>query len=398
MYRQIEFTREELFDKVWTTPVLRLAQEIGISDVALAKACRKANIPLPARGHWAIPEARRPHQPKLPKAPPDRSGPVQFSVLDAAQRPGPVSRPARDEPRIPVSEQLEAPHPLVARTLKALKQAKPYDGRTRPPVSEALDIGVSPQQTDRALRILDTLIKACDVRGFRWEVGKEGTRVLCNSEKIRIRLWETLTKRPIPPPPKTPGRKGRWQGSDESFYYPRYEWASTGRLSIQIEDRVDNHARRNWSGTATIPLESKLHEIVAGLPVVADGIRLTRERRDAWRREFEEEQARRKEAARQAEIQRRLRARLVRSLEEWERSGRLLAFCDAARREIERLPEVERQRAEAWLSWATAHAVALNPLGQRLMDVANMNATIEGWYHNEYQRPQPDWWTQPLRS
>ena len=57
MYRQIEFTREDLFDKVWTTPVLRLAQEIGISDVALAKACRKANIPLPARGHWAIPEA-----------------------------------------------------------------------------------------------------------------------------------------------------------------------------------------------------------------------------------------------------------------------------------------------------------------------------------------------------
>lgn len=398
MYRQVEFTREELFDKVWTTPILKLAREIGISDVALAKACRKASIPLPARGHWAIPEARRPSKPKLPKAPADRPGLVQFSVLDEAHRPTPASRPARDEPRISVPEQLEAPHPLVARTLKALKQAKPYDGRVRPLVSEVLDVGISPQQIDRALRILDSLIKACEEQGFRWQVGEEGTRVDCDGEKIRIRLWETLTKQPIPPPPKTPGRKARWQGDEDSYYYHRYEWVSTGRLSIQIDDRVDNHARRNWSGTATTPLESKLHEIVAGLPLVAAGIRLARERHEAWRREHEEAQARREEAARQAEMQRRLRSRLVRSLEQWERSGRLLAFCNAARHEIEELPEVERQRAEIWLSWATAHAEALNPLGHRLMDVTDMSVNLDGWYHNEYPQPQPDWWTKPLRG
>lgn len=60
------------------TPVLKLAQEIGVSDVALARACRKANIPLPARGHWAIPIERRPDRPKLPKArrnAPGRAGP-----------------------------------------------------------------------------------------------------------------------------------------------------------------------------------------------------------------------------------------------------------------------------------------------------------------------------------
>jgi hypothetical protein len=31
----------------------QLAQEFRVSDVAIAKACRRANIPIPGRGHWA---------------------------------------------------------------------------------------------------------------------------------------------------------------------------------------------------------------------------------------------------------------------------------------------------------------------------------------------------------
>ncbi|SOO05641.1 hypothetical protein XFF7767_460031 [Xanthomonas citri pv. fuscans] len=54
MYKQVKFTREELYEMVWERPVLVLAKEIGVSDVALSKACRKAGIPLPNRGHWAI--------------------------------------------------------------------------------------------------------------------------------------------------------------------------------------------------------------------------------------------------------------------------------------------------------------------------------------------------------
>lgn len=393
MYQQVEFTREELFDKVWTTPVLKLAQEIGVSDVALAKACRKADIPLPARGHWAKPAESRPRRPKLPKAPIDRSGPVRFSVLDEAHRSPTTPRPDRDEPRIPVPEPLESPHPLVARTLKALKQTKPYDGRIRPLISEALDVGVSPQQVERALRILDALIRASEARGFRWEIGKEGTRVSCDEEKIRIRLWETLSKQEIPPPPKTPGRKGRWQTSDDSYYYARYEWISTGRLSIQIDDQVATGARRNWSGTANTPLENKLHEIVVGLPLVAAGIRLAREKHEAWQREWDEQEARRKQTARNAEIQRRLRKRLVHSVEQWEQSKRLQTFCEAARSEIELLEGVARTQGEEWLAWANAHADALNPLGHRLPKIAHLEVKLDGWYLEDYRRPPPDWWT-----
>ena len=49
----IELTREELYERVWTTPMRKLAVEFGLSDVGLAKVCRRHKIPWPARGYWA---------------------------------------------------------------------------------------------------------------------------------------------------------------------------------------------------------------------------------------------------------------------------------------------------------------------------------------------------------
>lgn len=46
MYAFVSFTVAELFEKVWQTPMVKLANEIGVSDVAVAKACRKADISL----------------------------------------------------------------------------------------------------------------------------------------------------------------------------------------------------------------------------------------------------------------------------------------------------------------------------------------------------------------
>src|SRR5580765_8423749 len=47
------FSRQELFDLVWSEPTRTIAKRLGISDVGLAKACRRANLLLPPRGYWA---------------------------------------------------------------------------------------------------------------------------------------------------------------------------------------------------------------------------------------------------------------------------------------------------------------------------------------------------------
>lgn len=54
------FTRAQLHELVWSKPMQKLAAEFGLSDVGLAKACRKANIPVPERGYWARRTAGKP--------------------------------------------------------------------------------------------------------------------------------------------------------------------------------------------------------------------------------------------------------------------------------------------------------------------------------------------------
>ena len=48
----VTLTREELYELVWSEPMWTLAQRFGLSDVGLAKTCRRFRIPVPSRGYW----------------------------------------------------------------------------------------------------------------------------------------------------------------------------------------------------------------------------------------------------------------------------------------------------------------------------------------------------------
>ena len=52
-----EVSREELLALVWERPATEVAKDIGISDVALGKLCRRLQVPKPAREYWARVEA-----------------------------------------------------------------------------------------------------------------------------------------------------------------------------------------------------------------------------------------------------------------------------------------------------------------------------------------------------
>jgi hypothetical protein len=53
-------SKEELEILVWEKPRLLLSKELGVSDVAIAKRCRKLNINQPPRGYWAKLQASTP--------------------------------------------------------------------------------------------------------------------------------------------------------------------------------------------------------------------------------------------------------------------------------------------------------------------------------------------------
>lgn len=66
-----KYDREVIYKEIWSEPIQHVAKRYHISDVGLAKVCRKLNIPRPGRGYWAIKAAGKhvPRRPPLPASP-----------------------------------------------------------------------------------------------------------------------------------------------------------------------------------------------------------------------------------------------------------------------------------------------------------------------------------------
>ena len=153
--------REELYRDVWREPMLQLAKKYGVSDVMLAKVCRKLHIPAPGRGYWA----RKASGQKLSVEPLPELKDVP--VIQRFKLPEPESR----EPKIPEPEPADseylhikeietlkiavdtnAPiHRLVAITIKAFKSATTDDRgfRTTGHKEGELDVRISPASLER---------------------------------------------------------------------------------------------------------------------------------------------------------------------------------------------------------------------------------------------------------
>jgi hypothetical protein len=45
------YNREEIYEEIWAEPIQHVAKRSNLSDVGLAKVCRKLNIPRSGRGY-----------------------------------------------------------------------------------------------------------------------------------------------------------------------------------------------------------------------------------------------------------------------------------------------------------------------------------------------------------
>lgn len=158
------YERETLYEQIWAEPVRDVAKRYDVSDVYLARVCRKLSVPVPGRGYWAKPKARRPPRPPLPKLTPQDA--LRMSRIgqrrSAEQR---LCQQAADSAKsevspIVVAETLDDPHGLVAQTQRRLRRAKVLQGVVSGRAYGLLDLSVSPEALDRGLRIFDALLKA----------------------------------------------------------------------------------------------------------------------------------------------------------------------------------------------------------------------------------------------
>lgn len=187
-HRGTPVSREALYEEVWRAPMTIVAPRYGLSDVGLMKICKKLRIPLPGRGYWAKLKAGRPTRtlPLPPLAAGARTppGPIPLSEQEAALRAqvqDALLQTRQCQPAIGVPSELVDPHPLVRAAAARLRQRDGWDHpagvRTAP--KEVLDIQVTKSCLDRALRLMDTLLKALEPSGFTaWMDTEKGETLL----------------------------------------------------------------------------------------------------------------------------------------------------------------------------------------------------------------------------
>jgi len=382
--RYVRLTREELYDQVWAEPVTRLAKRWGVSDVAVAKWCRKLNVPRPGRGYWA--RAQAGHKGGKRALPPARAGQrSEVCMSPGPERtdpdPTPVSETlpadlkelylAFDPPgaRLEVPAELVEPHKLVARTQSTFRNARAGDGGIL--VARGrwhLDVEVTRDTLDRALRILDALLKALEQRGIRGSVrdsddrGQEFRRTTLSvlGEKIEFDLAEKVQRSE-----RSLTREEKQKLAKDPYFWikDKYLYTPTGRLRLRI---VDSHLgfRASWSDGKRHRVEDRLNDFAKALILVVNKRRADRAEAERRHREWEEAERRRREAERAWELEAKGRKALDLLEERWRKSRRIRQFVAAVERDATQAGGSGAPDGDltTWIQWATAYADEIDPL------------------------------------
>ena len=88
---------------VWDKPMIRLAEEFGITGNGLAKVCDRLDVPYPPRGHWAKKEAGKPVV--TLKLPPRRDG-IPSAAAIRPTPPKPAPSPAAEQAAATVADRI----------------------------------------------------------------------------------------------------------------------------------------------------------------------------------------------------------------------------------------------------------------------------------------------------
>ncbi|MBK8464906.1 MAG: hypothetical protein IPL32_03665 [Chloracidobacterium sp.] len=358
-----KLTRDELYQMVWDRPTVQVSAELGISDVMVGKICKRMNVPKPPLGYWRRRETGKSVKNTPLPAATDRTISTVYlnrTVDTSADAIPPeirtlIEREHLAENQVQISPVLENAHPLVERAglyFQTVDHSQ-KEAVSLPQREGYLNISVSAPLVDRALRIMDALIKSLEHRGYEVLVAEdpwrgEATRIRKKGEEIEIALYEQINnvRREL-----TPDEKKK----PPYLILDLLEACPTGKLTVKIRSRYSNY--EVWRDRKGLALEDRLNEVMTGVilmlePLVLDARRKAdaEERRREFIRKQEEEKTRRekleKDAARWAACDnmrnylKAYRARLI------EKHGRIIEGSDEA----------------AWLKWAENYVDSVDPL------------------------------------
>lgn len=391
----LTLTRQDLYELVWSKPLVELAKDFGLSDVALAKRCRKLAIPVPGRGYWArIAAGQAPRQPPLKNR---EEQPLDYSALSfsAPQEPAENqdSKPPESAEEVALRERISVlqptlgsdhnpASPAVKRTALLLKRPWLREitwgrGEKSGPVTR---IDTSSLVADRALRLADQLLVSAKQVDWPFqappETDESKTRhgrqydqlpatpeygcLLAKGEPLTFRIDERHRQvdHVLTDYEKEQRRRGHL------CFPPKWDLVPTGQLRLHLLHMNSNLAIKTWRDSARRPLEEQINTVLLGF--LDEALRI-KERREEQRRE-EIERMRREELRWRQSERRSANAKLIHALEAqagaWLRARTLRSYLRALKQALgDRKVEASLNKTPVdFLAWATHYVDQLDPL------------------------------------
>lgn len=372
-YKIVKVTREELYRMVWSKPVTKWAAEFGLSDVGFAKICKKMKVPVPRRGYWAmikkgikpaLPGLKSVHDPNNMVIEIKKRLPKLNNSINATENDPLVLFEMMPENRIVVPGRIISLHPLVKMTGKSLR-ARTADqyGRIINKGLSCLNLHVSKTSLTRAMRIMDTLIKALEKREMKIIVEQKAypnTTLFIHGEKLEFCIEESSKKIERQ---KTKSELKEAERYPSLYSYPAYNYKPTGELQLSINTYTCEYIRKAWHDTKSRKLEDCLNEIIIGFIKAADEIKKYRLKREQEEKEKREREQLYEEIQRQKDQEERRFNELLSYVNLWTQSQRVRKFIqhvtDAT---IEKYGIIqEGSDLEKWITWANIRAQEIDP-------------------------------------
>lgn len=384
------FTREEFYELVWSKPMTALAKEFGLSDVALHKVCRKHGIPNPPLGWWAKKAAGKTvRTTPLPK---QKSVGLEKVVIAAGivrEEPDWLGT-ARESARLRASTESPAldglPHPIVARTIAALRKAKPVpNGQIRAGDGNVVDCLVGPLSINRLELVLSGIVVAAAAQGFKLVPGDDRAKFDNGSEQIGFAIIEScrrvkhvLTAAETTELAKYQRRRSRsdWRIDIVSprLHFPEWDYHSTGMLSFEMKQGYSEGSatvRATFRDAKVQRLENVTADIGVALAVMAVARAEGRKQADLRLQHREDERLRREQAQRDRHVEDRRQAELVAILDDLAALERLRVLIGSLCREM---GGDQAPRVRAFTEWAGHHLAAR----EQALSADGLNTRLEG--------------------
>ena len=367
----IKLTREQLYERVWTTPLVQLAQEFGITDVAIAKTCKRLNVPTPPRGYWAkLAAGQQPRKSPLPKAPivEQRQGLAAETAkqLHSANPPTEVLAIQKLE-RIELPADNRSLHPVARELRTALLAATPgQDGKLH--INDRIDVpsvSVSKKAVDAVTRSFDAILSELETRGveFRKFRGKYGHPSFhCGRYPTSLsieELIETIKREPNAQEKRRPSSE--WQLTSQQ---------PSGRFRFSLG--TDRYYSRSSDITLIQKSDVSLEEITAQVIekiwdffVSSEKAHLESEER--WKQDQAKEKIRREEEKKEQhqqtleDIANRRRENLIRAAQWWRLHNATADFVNHCEQRWNSESGTLTPAQETWLAWARSNLTALSP-------------------------------------